>query len=619
MDIIFAMSKNNRSNIKAVPEVNRDGFFLKLLIAVTVVAFILRLLVSWEISGINNGINSMFTPAKTTDLATYMDLAKEVASGKFSGSFYYQPFYYAVFLAGIYLLFGTNVWFTVIAQAILSALTCFVAGLLAKELFGKRAGIIAAVLTSVSTALLLYVPFHQNETLQAFNITLLAYLVIKSCNKWNWFNWAVTGLVAGIAILTRGNIWLILPVVVIALVWSALKKKKPTLSIILTIVFFAISVLVLQIPFIWRNSSIAGKLTGPSTAADAVLALGNTVEAPPGGRNPGLPAGPMEYPEAYQVAMEKAKANISVGQQMFQWLIDSPLSFLELQFRKLLLFWDYREIPNNVSFYGEGTFSNILQFLLIGRSGVIITFALAGLILLLGWLIKYKSVKVFTILGFVIVYWGAIAIFYNLSRFRAPILPLCAVTASFSISFLISKYQKKNLFTRENLPYLLLFVFTLWITFGSFDFYRENLESSVMKVVRPHGTILQTSKNLQIFDYGPFSFGNWTTLDENFNSNVYKKVFAKSYDGIAKWYIFSEEYSTVTYKANEDDIKSKDLVPGENYVEVPCIEGTSILEIISIKGKASLVIDKQRNYHRSFAGNLVLPGELITRLYVPDK
>ena len=78
MDIIFAMSKNNRSNTKAVPEVNRDGFFLKLLIAVTVVAFILRLLVSWEISGINNGINSMFTPAKTTDLATYMDLAKEL-------------------------------------------------------------------------------------------------------------------------------------------------------------------------------------------------------------------------------------------------------------------------------------------------------------------------------------------------------------------------------------------------------------------------------------------------------------------------------------------------------------------------------------------------------------
>ena len=49
-----------------------------MLIAITVVAFILRLLVAWEISGINNGINSMFTPAKTTDLATYMDLAKEI-------------------------------------------------------------------------------------------------------------------------------------------------------------------------------------------------------------------------------------------------------------------------------------------------------------------------------------------------------------------------------------------------------------------------------------------------------------------------------------------------------------------------------------------------------------
>ena len=610
------MSKSNRSKLKAVPEINRDGFFLKLLIAITIFALILRLLVAWEISSINGGINSMFTPAKTTDLATYMDLAKEVASGNFKGSFYYQPFYYAVFLAGIYLIVGTNVWFTVIVQAIFSALTCFIAGLLAKEVFGKRAGIVAASLTSISTALLLYVPFHQNETLQAFNLTLLAFLVIKSCSKWNIFYWTICGFVTSVAILTRGNIWLLLIIIVVSLIWSALKKKKKLSKIILALVVFTLSVFVLQIPFIWRNTLIAGKLTGPSTAADAVLALGNTIEAPPGGRNPGLPAGPMEYPAAFNVAMEKAKAGTSVGQQMFQWLIDSPLSFLELQFRKLLLFWDYREIPNNVSLYGEGTFSNTLQFLLLGRSGVIITFALAGMILLLIWLIKYKSVKVFTLLGFIVVYWGAIAIFYNLSRFRAPILPLCAVAASFSISFLIGKYQKKKLFTRENLPCLLLFIFTLWVTFGSFDFYRDNLEANIMKVARPLGTILETSKDTQVFDYGPFSFGNWQPLDRKLYPNVFKKSFSKKYDGTARWYIFSEDYSSISIKSSDNNIIEKALVPGQNYIETPCVSGVATLEVVSIPDNVNLVFDTQRNYNRSWAGNMMIPGEFITRLYI---
>jgi hypothetical protein len=445
---------------------------------------------------------------------------------------------------------------------------------------------------------------------------LLAYLVIKSCSKWNIYYWIVTGLVASVAILTRGNIYLILPVIVIALIWSGVKKKKKTLSVALVLVAFLFSVLVLQIPFIWRNTSIAGKLTGPSTAADAVLALGNTIEAPPGGRNPGLPAGPMEYPAAYSVAMEKAQAGTSMGQQMFQWLLDSPLAFLELQFRKLLLFWDYREIPNNVSLYGEGQFSNTLQFLFIGRSGVVITFALAGMILLLIWLVKYKSVKVFTLLGFIFIYWGAIAIFYNLSRFRAPILPLCAVAAAFSISFFIGKYQKKKLITRENLPYLLLFVFTLWITFGSFDFYRENLEANIMKIARPEGTTLLTSKDIQVFDYGPFSFGNWMPVDRSLYPNTFTKVFAKKYDGVARWYIFSEEYSSISYKDKDNNEVTKDLVPGQNYLEVPCVEGTSTLEIVKIPDNVNLVLDTQRQYNRSYVGNMILSGEFITRLYV---
>jgi hypothetical protein len=195
-------------------------------------------------------------------------------------------------------------------------------------------------------------------------------------------------------------------------------------------------------------------------------------------------------------------------------------------------------------------------------------------------------------------------------------LPLCAVAAAFSISFLIGKYQKKKLITRENLPYLLLFVFTLWITFGSFDFYRENLEANIMKIARPEGTTLLTSKDIQVFDYGPFSFGNWMPVDRSLYPNTFTKVFAKKYDGIARWYIFSEEYSSILYKDKDNNEVTKDLVPGQNYLEVPCVEGTSTLEIVKIPDNVNLVLDTQRQYNRSYVGNMILSGEFITRLYV---
>jgi hypothetical protein len=73
--------------------------------------------------------------------------------------------------------------------------------------------------------------------------------------------------------------------------------------------------------------------------------LGNTPESPPGGRNPGY-AGPMEYPPTYGMWMNKSnRQKITVPQRIINWFIEQPAAYLELSFRKLLLFWDYREIP----------------------------------------------------------------------------------------------------------------------------------------------------------------------------------------------------------------------------------------------------------------------------------
>ena len=270
-----------------------------------------------------------------------------------------------------------------------------------------------------------------NETLQSFNFALLSYLVVRLLNKDSLPTALLTGAVWGIAVLTRGNA-LLFGLVLLPL-FAAKRAWKTTLAIL------AMCFLV-QSPFILANSLHLKKFSGPSTAADAVLALGNTPEAPPGGRNPGLPAGPMEYPETYTDFMARSPER-SVPLQMLDFLQQEPAAFLELQFRKVLLFWTGDEIPNNVSLYGEGNASQVLALAIPGRSFVLLPLVLAGMLIFLPRLRQKRWIWLY---GLILIYWGATALFYDLSRFRAPILPAAFVFAGCFAERSIRLYQAKR-------------------------------------------------------------------------------------------------------------------------------------------------------------------------------
>ena len=83
-------------------------FFIPLLWGIAAAGFLLRLGVACEFSGINGGVNNMLSPPAVSDLRTYITLGTEIARGIFPEEFYYQPFYYAVFLPVVYLLSGTS-------------------------------------------------------------------------------------------------------------------------------------------------------------------------------------------------------------------------------------------------------------------------------------------------------------------------------------------------------------------------------------------------------------------------------------------------------------------------------------------------------------------------------
>ena len=603
------MTKKSTSSKNACRKKN-GGVFLRILFAAAVAAFVLRLFVSSELGAINYGLNSVYSPSKLTDLATYMDLAQQVVKGEYTGVFYYQPFYYAVFLPAIYFVCN-SIKAVIFVQCLTGALTVFLAGLCGAKLFGKKAGICAAVLCGISTPLLLYTPYHQNETLQAFNLTLLFFLTLSALGKWSGKRWFGVGIFAGIAILTRGNIWLLLPVIFAALLLDGLRQKQRWYSIVKMVLLTLFALLLVQAPFIWHNSRELGRLSGPSTAADAVLALGNTPEAPAGGRDPGLPAGPMEYPEAYHQWMASGKSS---AQNMMNWLKSEPLAFLELQFRKLLLFWDYREIPNNVSLYGEGEYSHILQTLLAGRSCVLIPLGLAGLFLFLRRTWKRRSLRLGILYGFILFYWGTIAAFYILSRFRAPILPLLTIPAGGFIGLVLRQVLNRASSRRKD---FLLLSFTalvggLWISISSYNTYREHWEPGIMRFVRPAGTRIKGC----VFDHGPFTFGGWQERKLVPGMIFSKKFINAPETGETEVSFFSQSGGTLQMRINGQvhDITLKQGLQKHRF-PTKLLGGEVSFEVLEAIGEPAIVCDTQRIYERSTINGELLEAEWVMRFY----
>ena len=455
---------------------------------------------------------------------------------------------------------------------------------------------------------MLYAPFHLNETLQAFNLTLLFYLVLVAFARRRWYWWALCGGVAGVAALTRGNaVLLALPVVVLGVRHFVCDKGRRW-KIAGYAAVFAAALLLVELPFIWHNTRVTGNLCGPSTASGAVLALGNTPEAPPGGREPGLPAGPMEYPESWHRMMKLQGEGVSVPRQMWKWFRREPAAFLELQFRKLLLFWDGREIPNNVSLYGEGRESTVLSFLSGGDLNLLILFAVAGALLTLTRLRRGEG-GIWLLYGFVVVYWLSIALFYDLSRFRAPILPLAAVFAGGGLVF-----GAKRVSRRRALFCAAALLAGLFFSNFAYDFYRNSCEAAVMRLVRPDGTkIADRDGKIWIFDHGPQTFGGWNGIAVKPGMKLEKRFGGvKPGDGVMRIKVFALQPGTFLTTVGAARLKE-----GENDVDLIAfgdLGGWFPVEVLDAPPGTALAVDLQRDYGRTRINGEKAHGELVVRL-----
>jgi 4-amino-4-deoxy-L-arabinose transferase-like glycosyltransferase len=125
---------------------------------------------------------------------------------------------YPMFLAAV--TFGHQAFVPVLlAQSLLGAGTVVCAGLIARELFGGTAAIIAAMLTAIYPYYVVHDTALQETSLYTFLMALAVLLLLRVRRSASVPAAAAAGLVLGAAVLTRANL---APFALIAPLWLAL-------------------------------------------------------------------------------------------------------------------------------------------------------------------------------------------------------------------------------------------------------------------------------------------------------------------------------------------------------------------------------------------------------------
>jgi 4-amino-4-deoxy-L-arabinose transferase-like glycosyltransferase len=390
-----------------------------LLVAVLLVGLALRF--AWLIHA---------QPDPVSDYWAYFRMGENILDSGFIGvdgpSALQMPGH-AVLLAGL-MLISRSTWWLGAAMVVLSAIACFLVYLVALRVTSREpVALVAAALASVSPTLVLYSPVLGTEHL--FVVLLLSTILLAlNIREDAPYRALGAGAVAGLALLTRGEMVLYLPILML-LIWSGLRTVRPIRKLRVIALFIGALVLVIS-PWVVRNAVVIDPGVGLSTASGMNFYFGHR----PGGY--GYTA-EHPWPVGDEVAANRIGWELGLA-----YIQDRPISILEsfrdgtygmLDAPDYALIWSTQEAvpgqplewrPKYVPFQGVSGMS------LRMASALYLSLALAAF---LTWPIWGRAMRV-TMAGFLLAGWlGHTLLFFGHPRFRYSLDVLLTTLAAVTI------------------------------------------------------------------------------------------------------------------------------------------------------------------------------------------
>jgi len=370
--------------------------------------------------------------------------AVSIAGGNILGDeiFFRAPLY-AYWLGMIFALFGHSYIVPRIIQHLLGTGTVFLVYLLARNIFGRKTAAIASVLAATYAALIYNEDKFLFESILLFQLLLFFLLYYNIREKPSFINWAILGAVFGLICITRpiflpcGLLFLTSPI------WLYQKSSGLKKALLLAAGFCAGAAVVIA-PVTVRNYVVGREFELIASQGGINFYIGNNPAADGfSSTMPGDPGSRWEYRDLKHSVPQESSQLLSPSKVDKYWLnkgLDfvrgAPLNFILLTLKKLYLFWNQTEIPNNGSLYFYSEFSRILTLLPTG-------FWLVGPLGAAGMWLAWRDRRGRTVVLFIISYMMLVILFFVCDRFRLPAVPFFCIFAAFAL-VKISGYIKSR-------------------------------------------------------------------------------------------------------------------------------------------------------------------------------
>jgi tetratricopeptide (TPR) repeat protein len=409
----------------------------------------------------------------------YHDLwARQIASGDLlgSGPFFRAPLY-AYFLGLIYAIFGPSLAAAKIIQHLVGAITCSVLFLFADRNFGRKVAVLSGIIAAFNWVLI----FHEDELLLdsllvLFSVVMI-WAMIRGAERKSaaWF--LISGLLLGLACITRPNYLAFLPVIPL---WLLTIWRRDYGRIIKSFGFVVLGCALLILPVTLRNAIVGHDAVLIASQGGINFYIGNNRYAD--GASAVMPefGATWQYSDAEYLAkrvkgrlgreMKQSQVSSFYYKRGIDFISHEPTRWLGLMVKKLDFFWNGFEISNNQNLYFYRRFASITKIL------PPLFFVISPLSLIGIYLVFRQERKYHIIVYFLLVYMLTVIAFFVNSRFRLPVLPFLIILAS------VTFWKIADLFINRHrwaaIKYVIAALILLVLT--NIDFFGISRESFAM-------------------------------------------------------------------------------------------------------------------------------------------
>jgi tetratricopeptide (TPR) repeat protein len=428
-------------------------------VALAILALAVRLIYVWQVGGL-----SLVNPVEL-DPAFYYNWARGIAAGDWLGEHpFVQSPLYAYLLALLLMVVGEKITTILMAQSLIGCGTVLLVYLAGRRLFGHAHGLLAGC------AIALYAPFifYEGMVMKTFLAPFLTVLLVLlfdrardaaaplgEAHAARWF--AITGAVYGLATLDRDNFILLAPILAGLALYLGGGFCRRGFQMAGA---FTLGTILVIAPVTLRNWAVSHEFVLLTTGGGEVFFIGNNEYA----NGLYVPPAFVRPDPQFEHADFKARASEITGQSLspmqsswfwfregMKFIIAEPLAWIRLLGLKMVHFWNYFELPDNLSYVVMQQFSPLLAGLnarfppagfptpavplgahwvpspihLFFTFGTLAPLGLAGIVLT-----RERWRRLLPLYVLLAGYVATVLLFFNFSRFRVPVVPILALFAA---------------------------------------------------------------------------------------------------------------------------------------------------------------------------------------------